>query len=444
MTETIRAAAERWWEGDADLVHAEHPVQPTHAFGEEIAEGVLTYKSVASANTIDTGDGLVMLDTGAWFDVEPLHLHVRTWRPNDRLAAAVYSHHHVDHIFGTTRFEDEARERGWTQPTVYAHADVPDHFRRYERTRGWNAAINKRQFAIHVEDFSWPEHYRYPDVTYDDHLTFRQGDLTFELHHARGETDDATWTWVPEHRILHPGDLFIWAVPNAGNPQKVQRYVSDWAAALRKMAGMGAELMLSGHGLPIFGEDRIRMALTDTAELLELLEAQALELMNRGCPLDRVIHEVEVPDRLLEKPYLRPVYDHPQFIVRNVWRRYGGWYDGEPDNLLPAPRAQQAREWVALAGGVGEVLDRVRQLIEVGDLRMACHLVEFAVLADPASTEAHEMRAQVYESRSQLHESSMARNILNHAALASREGRRDLAGDYDAPPPPPKPGWSPA
>ena len=66
--------------------------------------------------------------------------------------------------------------------------------------------------------------YRYPDVTYRDQLTFRRGDHTFELHHARGETDDATWTWCPERKILHPGDLFIWAVPNAGNPQKVQRY----------------------------------------------------------------------------------------------------------------------------------------------------------------------------------------------------------------------------
>ena len=52
-----------------------------------------------------------------------------------------------------------------------------------------------------------------------------QGDLTFELHHARGETEDATWTWVPERKLLAPGDLFIWRVPNAGNPQKVQRYV---------------------------------------------------------------------------------------------------------------------------------------------------------------------------------------------------------------------------
>ena len=55
--------------------------------------------------------------------------------------------------------------------------------------------------------FVWPATYRYPDVIYQDRLTFRHGDLTFELHHARGETDDATWTWVPELKVLHPGDF---------------------------------------------------------------------------------------------------------------------------------------------------------------------------------------------------------------------------------------------
>jgi alkyl sulfatase BDS1-like metallo-beta-lactamase superfamily hydrolase len=431
MADTISSLAERHWNGEADLVHEQHPVVPVLGrAGEEIAPGVLTMISVASINAIDTGDGLVMLDTGGAFDSDHVYDEVRRWRSTAPLHAAVFSHHHIDHIFGTRRFEAEAAERGWPAPTVYGHEAMPDHFRRYERTLGWNTAINQRQFGLPVDRFRWPETYRYPDVTYRDGLTFRRGELTFELHHARGETDDATWTWVPERRILHPGDLFIYAVPNAGNPQKVQRYVGDWAVALRQMAALEPELMLSGHGLPVFGADRVVGALTATAELLEAIEAQTLALMNRGYALDRVIHEVAVPEHLRELPYLQPVYDHPQFIVRNVWRRFGGWWDGEPDHLLPAPRAQQAAEWVTLAGGVGAVLARARALADGGDLRLACHLVEFAVLAEPASTEAHEVRADIYERRAGPQESSMARNILRHASLASRQGRRDLAGDY--------------
>lgn len=124
------------------------------------------------------------------------------------------------------------------------------------------------------------------------------------------------------------------------------------------------------------------------------------------------------------------MYDHPEFLVRNVWRRYGGWYDGEPDNLLPAPRSEQARTWVDLAGGAGPVLERVRALVAEGDLRLACHLLELPVLAEPGSTEAHEVRTEVYRARAGQQESSMARNILAHAALSSEQGIRDHVGQY--------------
>ncbi|MER3421546.1 MAG: MBL fold metallo-hydrolase [Chloroflexota bacterium] len=425
----VRDLAERLWRGEVDTA-AVHPLTVRLPEGEEIADGVLFYKGIAAASAIDTGGGLVLLDTGAVNDTRRLHAAVRRWRPQVRLVAAVYSHHHVDHVFGVGPFEEEAGARGWPTPVVYAHELVPAAFDRYRRTLGWNTAINIRQFELPPERFRWPERYRYPDVTYRDHLRFTVGGLTFALHHARGETDDATWTWIPERRILAPGDLFIWATPNAGNPQKVQRYPGEWAAALRVMAELGAELMIPGHGLPIFGAERIRQACLDTAALLESLEQQVLALMNAGAPLDRILHEVEAPRHLLEKPYLRPVYDDPQFIVRNIWRLYGGWYDGEPDNLLPASRAEQAREWVALAGGLEPVLARAAQLAREGNLRLACHLVEFAVLAEPGSAEVHALRREIYAARAAQQRSSMARNILNHAALSSAQGKRDLAGNW--------------
>lgn len=425
----IRDLSEKLWNGEADIQDF-HPVHWRQPEGQEIGEGLLYYKGIASANTIDTGDGLVMLDTGAVNDTNMLFGEVRKWRPSAPLRAAVFSHHHVDHIFGLGPFEAEAAEHRWARPLVYGHEEIPWNFDRYKRMRGWNTAINRRQFALDMPQFQWPAEYRYPDVTYRDRLAFTSGDLRFELYHGRGETNDATYTWAPAKKLLAPGDLFIWAVPNAGNPQKVQRYVGEWAAALRHMASLGAETMVSGHGLPIFGAARIRTALDDTAELLEAYEGQVVAMMNTGCPLDHILHEVEVPAHLRGKPYLRPVYDHPQFIIRNIWRLYGGWYEGEPDNLLPAPRAEQAREWVALAGGIEQVLERAATLRDEGNLRMACHLVEYAVIAEPGSAAAHELRAEVYATRSSGEESSMSRNILNHAALASKQGKRDLAGDY--------------
>ena len=112
----IRELAERHWNGEGDLVHAHHPVMPVEGrVAEEILDGVLYVKSVASISAIDTGDGLVLLDTGGPFDAQHVFDVVRAWRPGDgrkgRLAAAVFSHHHIDHVFGTSLFEAEA-ERG--------------------------------------------------------------------------------------------------------------------------------------------------------------------------------------------------------------------------------------------------------------------------------------------------------------------------------------------
>ncbi|MQA98082.1 MAG: MBL fold metallo-hydrolase [Streptosporangiales bacterium] len=379
---TIHDLAERCWNGEADLVHEHHPVHTWQDGTEEIADGLLFYKGLASANTLDTGDGLVMLDTGSQVDTDRLHGEVRRWRPAAPLAAAVFSHHHVDHVFGVAPFERDARDAGVPAPTVYGHAGIGPNFDRYRRTLGLNTTLNRRQFAIDAPGFRWPETYRHPDVTYADRLTFRHGEV----------------------------------------------YLGEWATALRTMAGLGAEIMLAGHGLPIFGADRIRQALSDTADLLRSLEDQTIALMNQGLRLDTILHEVTVPERLRDRPYLQAVYDHPQFLVRNVWRRYGGWYDGEPDRLLPAPRTAEAAEWVALAGGVGTVLARAAELLDTGgDARLACHLAEAAVAARPENSRAHEIRARAYEAHAEAQTSSMARNILRHAANSSRQGLRDLA-----------------
>ncbi len=423
----LRELSEKAWSGELDIAHEHHPVHAHYEGATELAPDLLALKGLAGLYIVDTGDGLVMLDAGSMLDVQRTFDEVRRWRPDAPLHAAVFSHHHVDHIFSTLRFEEEAKEKGWPQPTVYAHELMPDHFDRYLKTRGWNTAINRRQFAIDAPQFQWPDKYRYPDVVYRDRLSFKRGSLTFQLHHGRGETDDHTWTWIPERKILAPGDLFIYAVPNAGNPQKVQRYVSDWADALDRMAGLGPELILPGHGFPIFGADRCHEALTTTALLLRTIEDQTLALMNRGLSLDQVLHGVELPEKLMQKPWLRPVYDDPRFLIRMVWRRYGGWWDGEFDQLLPAPRAAQAAEWIALAGGIKPVLDRARSLSEQGQHALASHLIEVACHAAPDDGDVHEVRAAVYRANSRTQSSSMARNILNHAALASAKGRRDLA-----------------
>jgi alkyl sulfatase BDS1-like metallo-beta-lactamase superfamily hydrolase len=378
----------------------------------------------ANAAVVDTDDGLVMADTSGVLHAQGVHDAVRAWSTR-RLDTVVFTHGHIDHVFGVDLYEADAAANGWAPPRVLAHEAVRARFDRYKLTAGYNGRINQRQFRL--PRFEWPTNYRYPDETYRDHLTITVGGQTLELHHARGETDDGTWIWYPDQHVVMTGDLFIWASPNCGNPQKVQRYPRDWAQALRAMDALGADVLLPGHGLPIVGSDRVHQALTDAAQLLESLLDQTLALMNDGARLDDIVHAVQVPAHLLERPYLRPVYDEPEFVVRNIWRLYGGWWDGNPARLKPAPDAVLARELAALAGGAGRLASRAQELAAAGDLRLAGHLAELAAQAAPDDPAVHLARAEVFGARAREEASTMSKGVFAWAEHESR-AREDAPG----------------
>jgi glyoxylase-like metal-dependent hydrolase (beta-lactamase superfamily II) len=398
------------------------PIEAHHPFatsGElaEIQPGLAFVDAFANSAAVDTDDGLVVVDTSGVFHAEQVHATIRRWS-GSRLDTAIFTHGHIDHVFGVDRYEAEAAEHGWEPPRVVAHELIAERFERYKLTAGYNAVINQRQFR--APGLQWPVDYRYPDTTYRTHLTLDVGGEAFALHHARGETDDGTWVWSPGRRVVFAGDLFIWASPNCGNPQKVQRYARDWAAAFRAMAALDADVLLPGHGLPIVGADRVHRALTEGAELLESLLEQTLAMMNDGARLDDIVHMVRAPEHLLERPYLRPVYDEPEFVVRNIWRLYGGWYDGDPSHLKPAPAVQLARELASLAGGATRLADRAREVCAAGDLRLAGHLAELAAQAAPDDKGVHAVRAEVFGARAKEEASTMSKGIFSWAAHESQ------------------------
>jgi alkyl sulfatase BDS1-like metallo-beta-lactamase superfamily hydrolase len=405
------------------LFTGEIPIETHHPFASsgqlaEVQPRVAFVDAFANSAVVDTEAGLVAVDTSGVFHAKAVHETIRRWSPS-RLDTAIFTHGHIDHVFGVDLYEEEARTNGWAAPLVIAHEAIAARFDRYQLTAGYNGVINQRQFRL--PNLAWPKQYRYPDETYTHRMDLAVGGEVFELHHDRGETDDATWVWSPTRRILFAGDMFIWASPNCGNPQKVQRYARDWAAAFRKMDALTPEILLPGHGLPIVGEARVHQALSEGAELLETLVEQTLGLMNDGARLDDIVHTVRAPAHLLERPYLRPIYDEPEFVVRNIWRQYGGWYDGDPSHLKPAPPAVLAAEIASLAGGAGRLAERAREVAAAGDLRLAGHLAELAAQAAPADKAVHAARAEVFAARAREEASTMSKGIYSWAEHESRE-----------------------
>jgi alkyl sulfatase BDS1-like metallo-beta-lactamase superfamily hydrolase len=384
---------------------------------DEVAPGIAFIPAFGNVTAFAVDDALVLVDTGNRFRAQVNFERVRGWTDLP-LHTAIYTHGHIDHVFGLGPYEEEADLARRPRPHVVAHELVPERFDRYKLTAGYNGVINARQFTM--PGVEWPTEYRYPDETYTRRHEIEVGGERFELHHGKGETDDATWVWLPDRRALCTGDLFIWASPNCGNPQKVQRYPREWAHALREMAALEPSLLLPGHGWPIAGAERVQRALTDTADLLDSLVDQTLAMMNAGARLDEIVHTVTAPPDLLDRPYLRPVYDEPEFVVRTVWRLYGGWYDGNPAHLKPAPDAVLARELADLAGGAERLADRAAALAAAGDLRLAGHLAELAAQAAPADAGVHAVRAAVFSQRAGEELSTMSKGVFSWAASESQ------------------------
>ena len=369
----------------------------------------------------ETADGLLLVDTGMVAAGPRVFEEIRK-RTQAPLHTVVYTHGHLDHAFGLGPWL-EAGER----PRVIAHENVVRRFRTYMKTAAMNIHINRVQFGI-VQDITWPEKeqdFFWPDTIYRDQLTLQLGGERFELRHAKGETDDATWVWAPERGIVCSGDLWVGILPNCGNPQKVQRHPEEWADALEAIASLGAELLLPGHGHPIEGSDTIRTRCLNTAEALRAIVRQTLEGLNAGKTHEEILAAIRIPERLAGEAYLDPLYDRPEFIARNVIRQHGGWWNGFSAEVLPAKMVDRASEIARLAGGASLLIARARKLIDA-DPALACHLAEWASLAAPEDPDAQQCVIDVFGKRAETEISLMGRGLLSHAVRKAEQALADL------------------
>ena len=235
-----------------------------------VDDDVAVVESFSHCWALRTDEGLVCFDAGGIKRGTEVVDELRRWSEQP-VTHLVYTHGHLDHVGGSGAFVADAEARGHIRPRFLAHEAVPARFERYRVTNGWNLVINRRQFGgirnrqdLGIGDDGpafLPDHVAEPDELFRDRMSFTVGDRTIELRHARGETDDHAWGWEAERRTVYSGDFTSWVFPNAGNPQKVQRYPIEWAAAMRDMLAAGAGRGYPAHGLPIGGRNRVEQAL---------------------------------------------------------------------------------------------------------------------------------------------------------------------------------------
>jgi glyoxylase-like metal-dependent hydrolase (beta-lactamase superfamily II) len=241
---------------------------------------------IANATWVNTAEGTVLIDT-LLNPAAARQMKKQLLETGGAVKTIIYTHHHGDHIGGSTAFKADS-------PEVIAHRYLPENLERYETLHVHRSRIATIQFHIPFN----PDRRQQilpPTCLYDHAMTFSLGEKTFELHHARAETDDATWVFVPEIRTAVVGDLIIAGLPNIGNPFKATRFALPWARALEEIRDRRPDLLIAHGGRAVNrGEDAAEV-LDVTIDAIHSLLNQVFAAINQDIPLE----EMSIPEQSL-------------------------------------------------------------------------------------------------------------------------------------------------
>ncbi len=417
--------------GDAFMERQLYGARPAPSGGSgitELAPDLYCLESFGNVGVVITGEGVVVIDTGSPTNPQAVLEPLRQLT-NQPVRFIIYTHGHADHAANALPLLQEAADRGDERPHIIGHVHVLRRMARYGELHGQQGFINRLQFRIPEPLPGFPADRQFvpPDITYETQMTFRLGGLSFELRHAMGETDDATWVYMPERKVVYCGDLFVSSCPNIGNPLKVQRYEVEWAEALEQIVALCPEVLSPGHG-PVLRAEAINEALLTTSRALRYLHDEVVRRLNLGQWQEHIVNEVHLPPELAAHPALAPIYGCPAYIVRAIVRRYAGWYDGNPSHLSPSPTPAIAAEVLALAGS-RPLLDRAEQLSSEGRHQLALHLLDFLIDGTGDADEKRQALRVKSASLKQLASSEtsyISRSILS---LGAERLARELGGE---------------
>ncbi|MEQ8803599.1 MAG: alkyl sulfatase dimerization domain-containing protein, partial [Haliea sp.] len=410
----------------------------------EVVPGIHVAIGYALANVIliEGDDGVIIVDT-----TESLAAARAIKAEFDRItdkpvAAIIYTHNHTDHIFGAAAFA-----QGRDVP-VYAHATTWSHIERIMNVL--RPVIETRSFRMFgnylaaggetiVNDGIGPALAHTPGVdtdlfgllqpthTFQDRLEVTIAGRTLVLRHAPGETDDQILVWLPEEKVLLPGDNVYKAFPNLYTIRGTRyRDVMQWARSVRSMRDLGAEYLLPSHTRPVAGAAEIDEILRVYSDAIQYVHDQTVRGINQGLDALTLAASIELPSELATHPWLQPFYGTVPWSVRAIYSGYLGWYDGNSSNLFPTPAATRASRLLDLAGGEAAVRAEAEARLPQ-DPQWAAELADLVLTANPDSVAvAADLKAQALRILASGTPNPNARNWYLTEAL-ELEGRVTVA-----------------
>ncbi len=376
----------------------------------QVTDGVYVAVGYALANAIllEGEDAVVIVDVTE--SVEAARTIMAEFRKitDKPVAALIYTHNHADHVFGGRGFVPEGDVPVYAHDTTnyyinrFANIIRPAIYTRSTRMFGTllpggpegvvNAGIGPH--LDHGGHSGGSIGLIRPTHTFADELELQIAGIRMQLVHAPGETNDQIFVWLPESRVLLPGDNIYRAFPNLYTIRgTLYRDVLKWAHSLDRMRALQPEHLVPSHTAPLSGREEVAAVLRAYRDAIQFVHDQSVRGINQGLTPDELVQTVRLPQQLREHPWLLEHYGTVEWSVRSIFTGYLGWFGGDAAFLSPLDPAGRGEKLVALAGGSAAALAALEQAVADGEYRWAAELASHMIAAGYGSDRVRALKA---------------------------------------------------
>ena len=366
-----KAALERMSQGGHGGFHA-IPVERI-----AIADGVWQARGVANTQLVDTGEGVVLFDTGLALQVPEQRELLREVAPGP-VTHIILSHSHADHIGGWKFWNEEGTEtithREFEEEQRYLMQLEPFQF---QRNRGLFPWMPESPPSIGLLQYGGVV----PNRTVGEQdYAFTQGGVRFEVLSTPGaEGADNICLWLPDQKILFTGDTLGPNFPQFPNVftargEKIRKPI-EYIHSLDKLIALEAEVLVPSHREHVEGVERIREGLTRIRDATRHVHDETVRGMNEGKPVHALMAEIALPDHLA----LTQEHGRVSWAVRSIYEYYATWFHWESATELYTVPVRAVYDDVAELAGSEALVARAREHLAAGRDMEALHLAEMVL-----------------------------------------------------------------